>query len=126
MCVGVEFVNDELGILDASPLPELTLTSVCSCCHNDCLTNLAGDQHLQTLTNFRAADLPHDATTALVIWETAMQSVQEMLLHPTQGNTQHDIVDLVTQQSLQAIICDYMSMPLLHGSVMPLKFPCKM
>ena len=47
MCVGVELVDDELGVLDACPLSELPLTAVGSCCHNYRLTNLAGDQNLQ-------------------------------------------------------------------------------
>ena len=46
MRVGVELVNDELVLLDARPLTELSFSAVGSCSHHHCLADLACDQDL--------------------------------------------------------------------------------
>ena len=46
MRVGVELIHNQLAVLHARALPELSLSAVCSCCYNYCLTDLASDQHL--------------------------------------------------------------------------------
>jgi len=55
VCVGVQLVNDELVLLDASPLPELSFSAVGSCGHHHCLADLASDQDLHDNSNGGAA-----------------------------------------------------------------------
>ncbi len=51
MCIGVELINDELVLLDARPLAELSFSAVGSCRHHHCLADLASDQDLQDTSN---------------------------------------------------------------------------
>ena len=46
MCVGVELVHNELALLDAGALLELSLCAIRSCCYDHSLTDLTSNQHL--------------------------------------------------------------------------------